>query len=301
MPELPDIEVYLRALRERVIGSSIEKVRVPSTFVVRTFAPPIRAIQDHRIESVQRLGKRIVLGLERELFVVIHLMIAGRLRWEKRAAKIPRKLGLCAFDFAQGSLLLTEAGTKRRASIHVLQGQDAVTEHDPGGIEVLDCKLADFSAALTANNHTVKRALTDPRILSGIGNAYSDEILHAAKLSPIKWTSRLSEAELARLHEATQTVLRSWLERLDAERKGSFPKKVTAFHPEMAVHGRYKEPCPSCQSPVQRIKRANNEVNYCPPCQTGGKLLADRGLSRLLRGDWPKTIEELEALKKRTS
>jgi len=299
MPELPDIEVYLRALRERIVGSSIEKVRVPSAFVVRTYAPPIRSIVNRRVERLLRVGKRVVLSLDGELFVVIHLMIAGRLRWEPTGAKIPRKLGLCAFDFAEGCLLLTEAGSKKRASIHVVEGQENLNALDPGGIEVLDSKLADFSRALTTKNHTIKRALTDPRILSGIGNAYSDEILHAAELSPIKWTSRLSEEELARLHEATQAVLRSWIDRLDIERKSSFPKTVTALRPDMAGHGRYEKPCPRCQSPVQRIRRANSEVNYCPPCQTGGKLLADRGLSRLLRGDWPKTLEELEALKKR--
>ncbi len=294
MPELPDIEVYLRALGERIVGEPVTKVRLASPFLVRSYDPPLKAIEGHRVLGLRRLGKRIVMELDGDLFVIIHLMIAGRFRYQKAGAKLPGKLGLCAFDFPAGSLLLTEASKKRRASLHVVQGVAALADHDPGGCEPLAATRSVFTEALKRENHTLKRSLTDPRLFSGIGNAYSDEILHRAELSPVKWTSRLSDAEIRRLYEATQAVLSEWVARLDAERAGGFPEKVTAFRPEMAVHGRYRKPCPVCATPVQRIVRRDSEVNYCPGCQTDGKLLADRALSKLLKGDWPKTLEELD-------
>ncbi|MBW2523641.1 MAG: formamidopyrimidine-DNA glycosylase [Deltaproteobacteria bacterium] len=294
MPELPDIETYIEALRERIAGARIEGVRVGSPFFVRTADPPVRELVGHRVEGLRRLGKRIVLELDRGLYAVVHLMIAGRLRYEKAQAKLPRKGGLLALDFDDGSLVVTEAGSKRRASLHVVRGADGLAALDPGGLEVLDATFEQFATVMRQHNHTLKRALTDPHLLSGIGNAFSDEILHRAQLSPVTWTTRLSEQQLQALYEASREVLREWTERLRAGRAGGFPKKVTAFRDGMAVHGRYREPCPRCGAPVQRIVRGKSEVNYCPPCQTGGKLLADRALSRLLRGDWPKTLEELE-------
>lgn len=297
MPELPDIAVYIEALEERIVGKPIEKVRLASPFVVRSYDPPLRAIEGRTVTGLRRIGKRIVWALEGELFVVIHLMVAGRLKYKKRGTNVPKRLGLCAFDFPDATLLFTEASKKKRASIYVVQGEEALAEHDPGGIDVMACSLADFAAALTHENHTLKRTMTDPHVFSGIGNAYSDEILHRAKLSPIKWTSRLSEEEIARLFENTKEVLEEWTALLRRERGTGFPEKVTAFRKEMAVHGKYKELCPACGTKVQRIVRGESEVNYCPTCQTGGKLLADRALSRLLKGDWPKTLEELEERK----
>jgi formamidopyrimidine-DNA glycosylase len=295
VPELPDVEVYLLHLRRRVVGQTIETVRVSSPFLVRSFDPPLREVHGRTVQSVRRMGKRIVFDLDADLHMVLHLMIAGRLRWRPPAAKMPGKLGLAAFDFRAGTLLLTEASTKKRASLHVVRGEGAVRALDPGGIEPLEADRARFVAALTHENHTVKRSLTDPRLLSGIGNAYSDEILWAAKISPVRLTQKMTDEELTRLYEATQATLREWTERLAHETGDEFPEKVTAFRPEMAVHGRYKQPCPRCGAPVQRIAYADNESNYCARCQNAGKLLADRGLSRLLKGDWPKTLDELES------
>jgi formamidopyrimidine-DNA glycosylase len=295
VPELPDVEVYLIHLRRRVVGQTLERVRVSSPFLVRSFDPPLREAHGRTVQSVRRVGKRIVFDLESDLHLVLHLMIAGRLRWRPAGAKMPGKLGLAAFDFPAGTLLLTEASTKKRASLHVVRGEEAVRALDPGGIEPLDAGRARFAAALTRENHTVKRALTDPRLLSGIGNAYSDEILWAAKVSPVRLTQKMTDEELSRVYDATQATLREWTERLARETGDEFPEKVTAFRPEMAVHGRYKKPCPRCGAPVQRIAYADNEMNYCARCQNAGKLLADRGLSRLLRGDWPKTLDELES------
>ena len=299
MPELPDIVVYIEALRARIADQPIERVRLGSPFVLRSVDPPLRAIEGCRVRGFRRLGKRIVLEIEGELYLVLHLMVAGRLRYRPSGAKLPRKVGLCALDFPHASLLLTEAGSKRRASLHLVRGETALAEHDPGGVEVLEATTEQFCAALARENHTLKRALTDPRLFSGIGNAYSDEILHRARLSPVTWTSRLGAAEQERLAEAARPVLTEWTERLRTEADGDFPEKVTAFHEGMAVHGRYRKPCPSCDSPVQRIVRGGREMNYCARCQTGGKLLADRALSRLLRGDWPKTLDELELRMKR--
>ncbi len=294
MPELPDIEVYLHALRPRVIDRPLERVRLGSPFLLRSVEPPLSAADGRTVREVRRLGKRIVLGLDGELYLVLHLMVAGRLRWRKPGVAVPRGRGLAAFDFPDGSLLLTEASKKKRARLHVVQGEAGLADHDPGGLEVMDADLAAFRAALTRENHTVKRALTDPRLLSGIGNAYSDEILHRARMSPFKQTSRMDDDEFARLREATVAVLREWTERLRGEVGDDFPEKVTAFRDEMAVHGRHRKPCPACGAPVQRIRYADNEANYCAPCQTGGKLLADRALSRLLKKDWPRTLEQLE-------
>lgn len=294
MPELPDVELYLTALRPRVAGRIIERVRVASPFFVRTYDPPPAALEGHAITSLSRLGKRIVFTLDAGLFIVVHLMIAGRLRWRDRGAAIPARLGLAAMDFAEGTLLFTEAGSRKRASLHVVRGRAAVEAMDPGGAEVDALSLAAFAAALRAGNHTLKRMLTDPHVFSGIGNAYSDEILHAAGLSPVKLTRALTDDEMARLYEATRSVLRAWTARLLEETGEKFPEKVTAFRPGMAVHGRYGQPCPRCGAPVQRIVYARNEANYCAPCQTEGRLLADRALSRLLREDWPRTIEEAE-------
>jgi len=294
VPELPDIEVYLHALRPRVTGEVLEGVRLVSPFLLRSVEPPLGDTFGRRVNAVRRLGKRIVLDLEGDLFVVLHLMVAGRLRWQKPGAKVPRGRGLAAFDFAGGALMLTEASKKKRARLHVVRGEAALADHDPGGLEVLEADLGGFGDALRRENHTVKRALTDPRLFGGIGNAYSDEILHRARMSPFKQTSRLGDGEVARLYEATRDTLTEWTRRLMDEVGDGFPDKVTAFRAEMAVHGRHREPCPVCGAPVQRIRYAENEANYCAPCQTGGKLLADRALSRLLKKDWPRSIEELE-------
>jgi formamidopyrimidine-DNA glycosylase len=295
VPELPDVELYLEALGPRILGRTLERVRISGPSLLRSVDPPPAAAEGRRVVALRRLGKRIAIGLEGELFLLIHLMIAGRLRWRKRGAALARRGGLAAFDFDSGTLLLTEAGTKRRAALHVLRGEPALAEHDAGGLEVLAADLAAFRARITSENHTLKRALTDPRILAGIGNAYSDEILHAARLSPVRQTRQLSEAEIARLWAAAHGTLLGWTERLRRETGDRFPEKVTAFREGMAVHGRFGRPCPDCGAPVQRIVHAENETNYCAACQTGGRLLADRALSRLLHEDWPRTLEELEA------
>lgn len=295
MPELPDIVVYVECLDRRVTGRVLERVRVKHPFLVRTFDPPLDATFGQIVRGFRRLGKRIVFEFDDELFLVLHLMIAGRLHWKGAGAKPAGKIGLAAFDFADGTLTVTEAGTKRRASLHVVRGEAELARHDPGGLEVLEADAASFVAVLRRYNHTLKRVLTDPHLFSGIGNAYSDEILHRAKLSPLTWTSRLTDEEANRLFAATRTVLIEWTDRLRAEAGDGFPEKVTAFRPEMAVHGRFQAPCPVCGTRVQRIRYADNETNYCPRCQTGGKVLADRALSRLLKGDWPRTIEELES------
>lgn len=296
MPELPDILAYLDALQPRIHGARLERLRVQGPFVVRSVDPPLSEAHGRTVTSLGRLGKRIVIGLDGDLFVVIHLMIAGRLRWLDPEAKIPRKYGLAAFDYSSGTLLLTEPGAKRRASIHLVRGRQGLADHDRGGLEVLEATLDQFRAALTTENHTLKRSLTDPRFLSGIGNAYSDEILHAARLSPLRQSKQLDDDEWTRLYRATQSVLRHWIEEMGKETDGGkrFPTKVTAFRHGMAVHGRYRQPCPVCGALVQRIAYAENEVNYCATCQTGGKLLADRAWSRLLKSDWPKTLDELE-------
>ena len=297
VPELPDIELYLDALRRHVGDQPLREVRIKSPFLLRTVQPSPRDAIGSAIRSFDRLGKRIVFAFDDELFFVLHLMIAGRLQWKKPGAKIGGRMDLAAFDFDEGSLVLTEASKKKRAKLHVVRGADAVAEHDPGGLEPLAIDEATFTRALRERNHTVKRALTDPRIFSGIGNAYSDEILFWAKLPPHRRTQKLTEDELARLYATTRRILAEWRDRLREEVGDGWPKKVTAFRPEMAVHGKYKEPCPVCAEPVQRIAYAGNETNYCARCQNEGKLLADRGLSRLLKGDWPKTLEELEELK----
>jgi formamidopyrimidine-DNA glycosylase len=294
VPELPDILLYLEALRARVVGRVLQRVRIGNPFLVRSVDPPLSAFDSRKLDALHRLGKRIVFEFEGELFLVLHLMIAGRLRWREAGAAIPGKVGLAAFDFPDGTLLVTEAGSRKQASLHAVAGRAALAEHDRGGLEVLDASYEEFAAALTGENHTVKRALTDPSIFSGIGNAYSDEILHAAQLSPARLTTRLTEEELRALFAATQTTLRTWIGRLRQQAGDRFPEKVTAFHDEMAVHGKYGRPCPICGTPVQRVVYARNEANYCPRCQTGGKLLSDRSLSRLLREDWPRTIEDLE-------
>ncbi len=297
MPEFPDVTVYIEALSERVLNQPIQKIRIGSPFVVRSFDPPISAVETKKVLALRRLGKRIVFEQEDDLFLIVHLMIAGRFHWKPKGAKIARKYGQAAFDFPHGTLLLTEAGTKKRASIHLVRGQTALQEHDPGGLEVLEASLAQFREALTRENHTLKRSLTDPHVFSGIGNAYSDEILHHARLSPIRLTQQMPHAEIDRLYHAVRESLAEWVERLRKERGTGFPEKVTAFRPDMAVHGKYRKPCPVCGSPVQRIVHAENETNYCAKCQTGGKLLADRSLSRLLKDDWPRTLEELEEIK----
>jgi formamidopyrimidine-DNA glycosylase len=294
VPELPDILLYLHALASRVVGHRIERIRLASPFLLRSIDPPLPSAEGKTVVALNRLGKRIVFELEGELFLVLHLMIAGRLRWKERGAKVPGKVGLLALDFAHGTLVLTEAGTKRQASLHVVAGVEALQQHDPGGINVLEADFGSFSAALRQDNHTLKRALTDPHLCSGIGNAYSDEILHAARLSPFKQTASLSDEELRRLYESTCKTLTRWIVMLQEDAGDEFPEKVTAFREGMAVHGRYGQPCPVCGNPVQRIVYAANESNYCPDCQTGGRLLADRALSRLLREDWPRTLEELE-------
>jgi formamidopyrimidine-DNA glycosylase len=297
MPELPDVVVSLEALERHVGGQLLEDVRVKSPFLVRSVAPPLSAAPGRRVEGFQRLGKRLVWRLEGELYLVLHLMVAGRLRWRKRGAGIPGRIGLAAFDFARGTVLLTEASKKKRASLYVVEGAPGLAEHDRGGLEVLEAPLEAFRDVLQAHNHTLKRALTDPRLFSGIGNAYSDEILVRAGLSPLTWTTRLSNDEVRRLYDVTRATLTDWTEQLRAEVGEGFPETVTAFREGMAVHGRYGLPCGVCGTPVQRIRYAENETNYCTTCQTGGKLLADRGLSRLLKKDWPKSLDELEALK----
>jgi formamidopyrimidine-DNA glycosylase len=295
MPELPDLTIYLEQMAARIQGEPLERVRIASPFLLQTVAPPITAAEGRRVIGFRRVGKRLVLELEGGLFLVIHLMIAGRLHWRPRGAPLNRRLGLAAFDFPAGSLVLTEASKKRRATLHLVAGEEALAALDPGGIEVLMSTREEFAAALRRENHTLKRALTDPRLFAGIGNSYSDEILHRAQLSPVKLTQKLTPEEIARLHQATIDSLREWVERLRADTGTKFPEKVTAFRPEMAVHGRFGKPCPACGAPVQRIVHAENETNYCAACQTGGRLLADRALSRLLHEDWPRTLEELEA------
>ena len=294
MPELPSVTVYVERIAAFTTGEVLQDIRLTSPFLLRSVEPPLSAVRGKRVQSCQRINKRIAIGLEGELFLVIHLMITGRLRWKKADAAIPKRAGLAAFDFAHGSMIFTEASKKKRASLHVVAGRDELARFDRGGLEVLDGDLDDFRTALTRENHTLKRALTDQRILSGIGNAYSDEILHRARLSPFKQTHALDGGELSRLHEATIAVLREWTERLRAEVGDGFPDRVTAFHEAMAVHGRFRQPCPVCGRKVQRIVYAENEANYCAQCQTGGRLLADRALSRLLKKNWPKTIDELE-------
>lgn len=294
MPEYPDITVYIERLRHFAGGRPLERLRLASPFLLRTADPPVEALNGLVLEDLERMGKRIVFRFGDDYFLILHLMIAGRLQWCDPGCKIPAKKGLAALDFSNGSLLITEVATKKRASLHLVKGGDALSAFDPGGLEVFDASIDEFREAITAGNHTLKRTLTDPGILSGIGNAYSDEILHRAQLSPVTLTRRLTEEEIERLFVATRDILAEWTERLRAEAGDGFPKKVTAFRKEMAVHGRYRLPCPACGSPVQCIRYATNETNYCPECQTGGKLLADRALSRLLRKDWPRTVEELE-------
>jgi len=296
VPELPDIVVYLEALEKRILGQRLDRVRIASPFLLRTSTPPVRDAEGKTVVRLRRLGKRICIGLDNDIWLVLHLMIAGRLHWKKRDAKLSPPRGLAAFDFANGTLLWTEAGSQKRASLHVVAREEGLSALDPGGIEVLESDLERFAAVLTSANHTLKRALTDPRLFSGIGNAYSDEILFEARLSPLALTQRLKPEQIERLFAAVRNNLVRWTDRLRQLSGDEFPEKVTAFRPEMAVHGRYKEPCPRCQEKIQRIRYAANETNYCPNCQTGGKLLADRALSRLLREDWPRTPEELELL-----
>ncbi|HUQ97876.1 MAG TPA: DNA-formamidopyrimidine glycosylase family protein [Gemmatimonadaceae bacterium] len=293
MPELPDITVYIEALESRVLGQVLERTRIAKPFLLRSFDPPITAANGKRVTGLRRMGKRIVVELEDDLFLVIHLMIAGRLRWVPEGTKVPGKIGLAAFDFSNGTLILTEAGSKRRASLWLVRGESSLEQFARGGLEVLDASVEEFTQRLTVENHTLKRSLTDPRLFSGIGNAYSDEILHRARLSPVKHTRRLTPQEIQELFDATKATLVEWTERLRQESAGDFPAKVTAFREEMAVHGKFGKPCPVCGTPVQRIRYADNETNYCPRCQTDGKLLADRALSRLLKQDWPKSIDEL--------
>jgi formamidopyrimidine-DNA glycosylase len=297
VPELPDVEAYLAALAPRVGGERLARIRVRSPFLVRSVDPPLAAAEGRVVTGLRRLGKRLVLALEGDLFLVLHLMIAGRLHWRARGASVPARVGLAAFDFARGTLTLTEASTRKRASLYAVRGEAALRAHDPGGLEVLEADLAAFRAALGRERHTLKRALTDPRIFAGIGNAYSDEILHRARLSPVRQTTQLDDAEVVRLFAATRATLAEWTERLRREAGAAFPEGVTAFRPGMAVHGRYRESCPACGTRVQRIRYAENETNYCPRCQTGGVVLADRSLSRLLRDDWPRRIEELEEMR----
>jgi formamidopyrimidine-DNA glycosylase len=302
MPELPDVTVYVEALQTRLVGQPLQRVRLSSPFLLRSVDPPLSAAEGRIVRTVQRLGKRIVIGLEDERFLVVHLMIAGRFRWARRGARPPGKIGLAAFDFPNGTLLLTEASPKKRASLHLVQATAALAEHDPGGLEVLEADAATFARALRSGSHTLKRALTDPRRFSGIGNAYSDEILHAARLSPVKLTSQLSDAEVERLYRAARDTLEHWLAQLRARFAGRFPGpgEITAYREGFAVHGRYRRPCPDCGRPVQRIRYAENETNYCAECQTTGRLLADRSLSRLLKDDWPRTLDEWEALTRRS-
>ena len=294
MPELPDVAVYIEALERRILDRPLAGIRLGSPFVLRTVEPPLATFRGRSPRALSRLGKRIVMAFDDDLFLVIHLMIAGRLHWRPAGAPLVRRIGLAAFDFPDGTLVLTEVTTKKRAALHAVRGAAALAKHDPGGIEVFDADLTAFRAALLRENHTVKRALTDPRLFSGIGNAYSDEILHRARLSPIKMTRSLEDGEVERLFHATRETLRAWIDRLRTQTGSGFPEKVTAFHPDMAVHGKFGKPCPVCGAPVQRIVHAANETNYCARCQTGGRLLADRALSRLLKADWPRTLEELE-------
>jgi formamidopyrimidine-DNA glycosylase len=296
VPELPDIVVYIEALEKRILEQTLDQVRLASPFLLRTADPPLRAVEGEKVRELRRIGKRIAIGLEDDLWLVLHLMIAGRLHWRERGVKVARPRGLAAFDFPNGSLLLTEAGSKKRASLHVVRGEEGLKKLDPGGLEVLSASLKSFSAALTKENHTLKRSLTDPRTFSGIGNAYSDEILFEAKLSPVQLTQKMKPDEIERLYKAIRATLTRWIELLREQTGDGFPEKVTAFRPEMAVHGRFKEPCNRCGAPIQRIRYADNETNYCANCQLGGRLLADRGLSRLMREDWPRTLDELEAL-----
>jgi formamidopyrimidine-DNA glycosylase len=298
MPELPDVAVYIEAIRDRVLGQTLEKVRLGSVFLLRTAEPPLAEAEGRAVVDVRRIGKRIAIGVDNNCWAVLHLMIAGRLHWTAKRPKVDGRRNLVSFDFGHGSLYLTEAGTQKRASLHMARGEAGLRELDPGGIEPLECTPDQFAQALVAENHTLKRALTDPTSISGIGNAYSDEILHHARLSPVALTQRLAPAELARLHQSTRATLLHWIERLRAQAAGGFPEGVTAFREGMAVHGRYGKPCLRCGEAVQRIRYASNETNYCPACQTGGKLLADRALSRLLGKDWPRSVEELETLRR---
>jgi len=297
MPELPDLVVYLEALERRIVRQRLERVRIASPFLLRTAVPPLQSAEGKNVRALRRIGKRIAISMEEDLWLVLHLMIAGRLHWRERDVKLSSKQTIAAFDFPNGSLLLTEAGSQRRASLHVVQGTEALAALDPGGLEVLEANVEAFAARLTADNHTLKRALTDPRSFSGIGNAYSDEILHRAQLSPVALTQRLKKEEVERLYEAVRTTLIEWTERLRAEARGEFPEGITAFREGMAVHGKFGQPCPRCRAKIQRIRYASNETNYCAACQTGGKLLADRSLSRLLKQDWPRTLEEWESLR----
>lgn len=299
MPELPDITAYITALQARIVGRTLERVRLGSVFLLRSVDPPLSAAEGKTVRELRRVGKRIAIGLEEEIWLVLHLMIAGRLHWKSPGAKLAGRNALAAFDFPNGSLMLTEAGSKRRASLYVVRGEEALRAMDPGGVEIFETDLVGFRSALTAENRTLKRALTDPRLISGVGNAYSDEILHAAQLSPVTLTHKLKPEEWERLFAATRATLKQWMDRLGAEAQKTFPEKVTAFRPEMAVHGRFNLPCPRCGEKVQRIRYADNETNYCARCQTGGKVLADRSLSRLLGSDWPRTLDELEALKRK--
>ena len=301
MPELPDITIYIEALEARLLNQLLEKIRLASPFLLRSFEPPIRAAEGKKILGFQRIGKRIVFELEGDLFLVFHLMITGRFHWKKRGAAVPRKYGHAAFDFPSGTLLLTEMGAKKRASLHLVHGREKLAEHDPKGLEIFQSDLSAFREALTRENHTLKRTLTDPHVFSGIGNAYSDEILHRAKLSPVKQTKQMTETEIKTLYQAMRECLSEWIERLRKDTGKNFPERVTAFRDDMAVHGKYRKPCPVCGSPVQRIVYAENGTNYCAKCQTGGKLLADRSLSRLLKADWPRTLEELEDVKRSVS
>jgi len=303
MPELPDITIYIESLQSRIVGQPIERIRITSPFLLRSFDPPISEAQNKRVLGLRRIGKQIVWELEDDLFLVFHLMIAGRFHWltsqlveKKRRAKVGGKVNLAAFDFPNGTLVLTEASSKKRASLHLVKGESSLAKFNRGGLELLNASLEHFTAALLKENHTLKRMLTDPRLFSAIGNAYSDEILHRARLSPLRQSQKLSPQEISRLHAATKETLREWIDRLRAQTGGSFPEKVTAFHPEMAVHGKFGQPCPACGTTVQRIVYAENESNYCPRCQTDGKILADRSLSRLLKDDWPRTVEELEQM-----
>jgi formamidopyrimidine-DNA glycosylase len=299
MPELPDISAYISALEARILGATLEQVRLGSVFLLRTVDPPLDSVNGRTVRAIRRIGKRIAIGVDGDLWLVLHLMIAGRLHWKAAGAKLGGRQNLAAFDFSTGTLTLTEAGSKRRASLYVLSGEDALRQADPGGVEIFETDLDGFRAALTHENRTLKRALTDPRLISGVGNAYSDEILHAAQLSPITQTHKLNPEEWRRLFAATRDTMTLWMDRLRTEAAKSFPEKVTAFRPEMAVHGKFGQPCPRCGEKVQRIRYADNETNYCAKCQTGGRVLADRSLSRLLGSDWPRTLDELEALKRK--
>jgi formamidopyrimidine-DNA glycosylase len=299
MPELPDISAYITAVEARILGQPLQQVRINSAFLLRTAQPPVSATEGKTVRELRRIGKRIAIGVDDNLWLVLHLMIAGRLHWRPPAAKLGGRNALAALDFPNGSLVLTEAGSKRRASLYIVRGEAALEAMNPGGIELFSSTVEEFRKALTAENRTLKRALTDPRIISGIGNAYSDEILHAAQLSPITLTQKLTPDEWPRLHSVAKETLQLWIDRFNAEAKTSFPEKVTAFRPDMAVHGRFGQPCPRCAAPIQRIRYADNETDYCARCQTGGKVLADRSLSKLLKSDWPRTLDELEALKRK--